>query len=118
MAQKNGRVTEWKGFYDCKLTDAEKEQFALWDVADSDVWLGLGSYCEQGYKVTCSHNHTNGTFTAAATGTSDNKHNAGYTLSAFAPTMYDAVRLLLFKIDVVLPPKWHERPAMDENKWG
>jgi len=118
VAKKTRDFGDWKGFVDCALDDAAKAQFASWDLHDGDVWLAMGSYCENGGKLSISHNRSNGTFVAAITGTADNKHNAGWTVSAFAPTVYDAVRLLLYKVSVILPDKWHEFESADGAKWG
>lgn len=118
VAKKQREFGDWKGFVDCVLDDTAKAQFSSWDLHDGDVWLAMASYLENGAKISISHNRSNGTFVAAVTGTSENKHNAGWTVSAFAPTVYDAVRLLLYKISVVLPDKWHDYESSDGAKWG
>lgn len=106
MANKKFENSSFKGFVNVSLSQQDKEAYVSWDVQDTDVWDGIAQYAEGGYKFSVSRNKQNDHFTASVTGTEDAGKNAGYSVTAFAPTPYEAVRVVLFKVSVVLPPVW------------
>lgn len=101
----------WKGFVNVTLTGEQKTALQAWDIQDGDIWDGIASYNETGYKVTSSFNAANKSFTATVIGGEGTGKNAGRAVSAFAPTPYQAMRTLLFKISVLLPPVWTDYKA-------
>lgn len=106
MATKKKYDGTWKGFVDVALTSKEKEDFAAWDVHDEDLWILYQEAIVSGHKFTMSFNKQNETFVAAFTGNEGTADNAGYTLSAFGRSWYDAIRVLLFKHAVLLDGDW------------
>lgn len=107
MAKDFGK-TEFKGFINVNLTQPEKNAYAEWDIQDSDVWDGLATYGEKGYRFSLNWNKGNSHWIASYTGGEDAGKNQGYAVSGFAPDPYNAARVLLFKVSCVLPDVWKE----------
>lgn len=98
------------------LSPIEKNNFRSWDVHDSDVWMGLASYIGAGFKVTLTKIKVTNSYTASMIGSDDVGRNKGRAVSAFASDLYVAARLLLFKVNVLLPEDWSEfSPAPSED---
>lgn len=108
----------WKGFIDVKLSDADKGNYAAWDIADSDVWDGIATYCESGVKIALSYNAQNASFNCAGTGQPASGANNGYCVVAHAKTPYEAARVWLFKVSTMLPDVWNEYDAGDSDSIG
>lgn len=108
VAKKTQKYGDWKGFATVAMTDAAKAQFEAWDCHDGDVFDSLASYGEGGYKLSVSYNKQTGSWVASYTGTQDAGKNSGYTISGFAPTVYEALRVLLFKVSVLAPENWED----------
>jgi hypothetical protein len=101
----------WQGFVNVNLTVEQKEEYRAWDVEDSEVWDGIATYCAAGYKVALSFNKQNDKFSCTGTGQPETGDNSGYAVSAFANTPYEAARVWLFKVSVVLPERWKDHAA-------
>jgi hypothetical protein len=116
VAKKDFTSNTWKGFISCSLTQEQKEAFGAWDIQDADVWSGLASYGESGYKFSLTYNRGNESWVATYTGQEESGKNAGWAVTGFAHDPYNAARVLLFKVSVVLPDVWKEyKPtALDE----
>lgn len=108
----------WKGFVDVKLTDSDKASYAAWDVADSDVWDGIATYCEAGVKIALTYNQQNSSFTCSGTGQPAAGANNGYCVNAYAKSPYEAARVWLFKVSTILPDVWSEYDAGDGDAIG
>lgn len=106
VAKKAFENSTWKGFIQCTLSAEQKEAYAAWDIQDADVWDGLASYGEKGYKFTLTYNKQNSNWTATYVGSDDAGKNAGWAVTAFAADPYNAARVLLFKVSAVLPDDW------------
>lgn len=114
MPTKKNDRGEWHGFVECKLTDAEKELFGQWDIHDGDLFVLLSAATCTGLKLSLTFNKQNEHFVASFTGGAESGKNEGWTLSAFAPDWYNAVRALLFKHEVLLADGWDaakDRPS-------
>ena len=109
---------EWKGFINVTLTSEQKEAFAAWDIQDADVWEGLATYAQTGYKVQLSFNRQNDKFNCTFTGQPACGDNSGYAVSAFANSPYQAVRVGLFKVSSVLPEVWSEYDTSEADEIG
>lgn len=120
MADKKSKKTvQWRGFKDVRLTEAQRDAYDHWDIHDADVYLLAASAVSSGFKFTCSYNHSNDTYTATLTGQDGAPPAAqGYSLSAFAPSWYDAVRTLMFKHDAVLEGDWSKIEVSASERWG
>lgn len=118
MPKKTEKRAEWVGFVDVKLTSEQDEAFDSWDLEDEDVLLLLGSTVAEGYKFTLAYNGSNDNFSASLTGGLPTGENAGYTLSAFAETWYEAIKYLMFKHSVVCDGDWRNSPAAARAKRG
>lgn len=105
---KQKQQVEWKGFVNVRMGEAEREQFVSWDCHDNDVFVEVAGLLNAGYKVTANLQNDMKTVNVSATGTSINPTNAGYTVSAYAADYYTALRVLLFKVLVIMPADWSE----------
>ncbi len=108
----------WKGFVDVKLSDQDKANYAAWDVADSDVWDGIATYCEAGVKIALTYNAQNSSFTCSGTGQPASGQNNGYCVNAYAKSPYEAARVWLYKVSVLLPDVWSEYDAGESDSIG
>jgi len=116
--QKKQSVT-WKGFINHKLSPAEKERFASWDVHDDDIWLLVAQTVSENYRFSTSYNQSNSTFNAVLSCNDPTSPNDGYSLSGYAPTWYQAIRVLLFKHVVLFDYKWDVNAALPKaDDWG
>lgn len=106
MPAKKRDDSMWRGFVDVKLTSEEKDAYVAWDIHDDDLWLLLVDAITAGHKLSVTFNKQNDQFVASFTGQTDTGKNEGYTLSAYAKTWYDAVRVLCFKHNVLLEGNW------------
>lgn len=106
MKKREKTDSMWRGFVDVKLTSEEKDAYVKWDIHDDDLWLLLVDAITAGHKLSVTFNKQNDQFVASFTGQTDTGDNEGYTLSAYAKTWYDAVRVLCFKHAVLLEGSW------------
>lgn len=110
---------QWRGFKDVRLTDAQRDAYENWDCHDADVYQLAAEAVSSGYKFTCSYNGSNDTYTATITGQSGvGVQAAGFSLSAFAPDWYNAVRTLMYKHWVVLDGDWSKIEVSASERWG
>lgn len=118
VAKKTFENSDWKGFVNVNLSPEQKESYAAWDIQDSDVWDGLASYGEKGYKFTLTHNKQNDNWVATYVGTADAGKNAGWAVTGFAKDPYNAARVLLFKVSSVLPDVWKDYKGTELDEIG
>lgn len=118
MAKTNGKQTEWRGFIDVKMTDAEKEMFSQWDVHDHDLFVLLSEAVAQGHKLSLTFNKQNDTFVCSFTGNEGTDKHEGYTLSAYGGDWYIAVRALVFKHVILLESDWKKAVDRPSEKLG
>lgn len=108
----------WKGFKDFKLNPEQLEAFAHFEAHDDDLMDLVQSSLGADYKLTFTYNGQSDTYNAAMTCNADKDVNQGYTMSAFAPSMYTALRLLMFKHWVLLEGNWGNIPAPQKGGMG
>lgn len=101
----------WKGFVECRLTDTQKEAFRHWDLDGNDAFDLVVTSVQTGHKLSLSYNRANDNFVASLTCTDMTSPNGGYTLSAFAPDLWTALRLVVFKHEVVLERRWENKSS-------
>jgi len=114
---KNG-LSDWKGFKDFRLTADQLEGFAAFDTHDDDLMDLVQATLANDYKLTFTYNGQSDTYNAAATSNGEKDPNKGYTMSAFAPSMYAALRLLMYKHWVLLEQNWDNVPAPQKGGMG
>ena len=108
----------WKGFVNAKLTEDHRQAFEAWDLQDNDVWDGIATYCEAGYKFNVTYNSGNSSFNCTVTGQPEAGANSGWAVSSFAKTPYDAARVTLYKLHAVLPAVWEDYATEHEETYG
>lgn len=104
--KKNVVSGEWGGFATIQLSLEHKEMFGAWDLEDDDIWVLATSLIMSGYKLTLSYNDANQSYSASLTCRDKASVNAGLTLSGYASTWYQALRVVLFKHEVVANGDW------------
>ena len=116
---KNGNgLSEWKGFKDFRLNPEQLEGFASFEAHDDDLMDLVQTMLAADYKLTFTYNGQADTYNAAATCNGEKDPNKGYTMSAFAPSMYAALRLLMYKHYVLLDQNWDNVPAPQRGGMG
>jgi len=114
----NETLNGWKGFKDFKLTSEQLEAFAVDGVHDDDLMDLVQSTLADGYKISLTYNGQADTYNASMTCNNEKLANMGYTLSAFAPTLYTALGLLMYKHHVLLDGDWGNIPAPQRGGLG
>lgn len=109
---------EWKGFKDFRLTAEQLEGFAAFEHHDDDLMDLVQTVLANDYKLTFTYNGQADTYNAAMTANGEKDPNKGYTMSAFAPSMYAALRLLMYKHWVLLDQNWDNVPAPQKGGMG
>jgi len=89
--------TAWMGFVDINLTDDDKASLAQQQFEAGDAFSFMEDLVEDGYKVSLSADSAHACYIAAATGSTDNNPNRGYTLSGRGPSPVGAVASLAYK---------------------
>lgn len=116
--KKDKYVFTWRGFKDVKLSDAQKAGFEAWDVQDNELYELLATIVQGGYKFSCVYNTSNDTFIATLTGGQGSGAADGYSMSAFAPDWYNALRVLVFKHVEILGGDWTTAGGDESSRWG
>lgn len=111
-------MLNWKGFKDFKLTADQLQLFAAWDCHDGDALDLVQGALAGGYKLTFTYNGKVDSYNASLTCNAENNPNQGYTMSAFAPTFYQALRLLMFKHWELLGSDWDNVPPPQKGGLG
>lgn len=114
--KKPKQTWEWRGFVNVRMSSEEKAKFEAWDVHDDEVWDMLAYLLGSGYKLTQTATEDGNGVQVSCTGTENHKTNMGYCVTAFAPTMYEAFRVLLFKVTVLMPDDWAELKASKSSE--
>lgn len=109
---------DFKGFVNYVLSAEDKAGYGEWDIHDHDLFLLVAGAEQSGYKLSCSFNAKNDTFSATFMCVDAQSPNAGFILSAFAPDWYNALRVLIYKHDVVLGGKWDTAVQVKSDNWG
>lgn len=118
VAKKDFTNSTWKGFVNVSLTAEQKEAFGSWDIQDADVWDGLATYGEKGFKFSLTFNAGNQSWVATYTGQEGSGKNEGYAVTGFATDPYNAARVLLFKVSAILPDVWKEYKPLPADTIG
>lgn len=119
MPAKKFDNTTFKGFVNYKPTEEDYERFQAWDIHDGDLFLLLSEIVSSGYKQGTSYNADNQTFNATLICGDKDSPNYNYGMSAFAPSWYDALRLLIYKHTVIFAYEWDVQASnKNASKWG
>lgn len=94
--------SEWKGFLERKLTDAELADFDSQVVKAEEVLVSLEKLAGDGFQFKLSYSDKLKAFTATLVDQNPKSKTAGYALSAADDTAFKALSMLLYKFLVVL----------------
>lgn len=108
----------WVSFKDIPLTEAQLDAFDHWDTHDEDVWILVTDVIQAGYKLSLTYNSGNDTFSASITGSGGGDPRQHFTVSGFAETWYEAVRLLMYKHHVICEGDWSKATQSGGRRRG
>lgn len=103
---KDFKRTEWKGFLERPMTDAELASADEWEVSDVQLIEGILALTNNGYKLTLSYSGKAKTATATLMAGDDHGRLAGYALSAKGADGREAIKLLMYKHYHLLEELW------------
>lgn len=109
---------QWVGFANVRLDEEQREAYAAWDITPAEVWEKFTEMLSTGYKITVSHQPKKNSFTCAATCENAADPNAGMTMSSYAGTWGDAVKVMLFKHFEVTKGTWGAVEARTSSPFG
>lgn len=97
---------KWVGFVNIRVGE-DDEQAINEFCSDSDfVFDSMVGILEHGHKVTFTYDNRNDATICSITGELDSSPNAGYTLTTFAATWYQALQVAVYKHLVLAKGKW------------
>lgn len=110
---------QWKGFWDCHLSDEQRKAFAAWDVTTDELFGSIDYLLDRSYKITLTVGNGGNSFIASITCNAQKLKWSGYTMTSYAPSAWEALKLLVFKHFHILSEDWNTatfRP--DRPEWG
>jgi len=113
--QREAWQTEW---VHVDMTPEQKGLYRAWDYETEDVVEALGGYLSGGYKLTCNYNQSNSTFQASLICNAEKETNSGRGVSGYAATLWDAIRVAVYKVVVILPDDWRDYQPPGGNDIG
>lgn len=113
--QREAWQTEW---VHVDMTPEQKGEYRAWDFETEDVVEALGGFLSGGYKLTCNYNTSNSTFQASLICNAEKETNSGRGVSGYAATLWDAIRVAVYKVVVILPDDWADYKAPGGNDIG
>lgn len=107
---------KWRGFMDIPLTAEMKEECRSWDADGDGTEELIGAFVGGGYKLAFTWNEKTQSVIVSATGQESAGDNAGYTLSAHAKSVGQAVHVLAFKHIVICEGNWHREGVYQQDE--
>jgi hypothetical protein len=100
------RKVEWQGYLRVNLTKEQEAAFDLW-FKEADIQIGnLGNMANAGYKFSCSWDDFHDGVSASFFAASPKLAWSGWSLTAWAQSVEEAVGLLFYKHYVVCDQDW------------
>lgn len=115
---KKKEKAEFKGFANIELNSDEKSEMREWILRVEDVQVELDEILSSYYKMTVTRSDATGGYQASLFCTDTQSPNAGYILSAFAPSWFDAVACLAYKHAIKCEGVWDVDAAKAADAWG
>jgi hypothetical protein len=124
MARGKGRASDvvtgasMPKFVDVKLTVEQREWFA--NEKDDITLLGprMQILCDDGYRWGCAWNGESQAYTVSLTCRDTASPNSGLCMTSFAPDILTAIRLALFKHEVVTAGVWLGEKSQQFGMFG
>lgn len=114
---KKSEKVEFRGFANVELSNETKLEAKEWMRNLEDVQVEIDDFFAKQYKIGIMKSEQTGGYQATAFCQNADEPNAGYILSAYAPTWYDALCLLTYKHAIYCEGVW---PVGEISKdiWG
>jgi hypothetical protein len=96
----------WTTFVEIRITPEDWEEMndAKW--TPDDVFDAVSGLLEKGYRVSFSYNKQNDSTVASLTCKEEGDVNEGKTLTAFSQGWFDALRLVIWKSQMIAKGNW------------
>jgi hypothetical protein len=112
------RGDAWKGFININLMSDDKARIQRGVLSGDETLEIIRQMLAQGHKISLSHDKQRNSIAAAATGVREDCPNKGYTLTAFARDISDALTVLAFKHRIIAGDVWTSVSSVDEGDFG
>ena len=114
--EKGAAKAPWKGFVNCEMNAARKEQFKMWTPKVDDIETAIQECLSPGYKLSFSLDTYHDAYQVSWFCSAPADPNAGWCLTARASSIGKAFVVLLFKHSVVLEGDWTSASPLDEGE--
>jgi len=110
---------QWQGFVNVHLPDGAKEKWFRWMSEKTAFYDAFAQMCVDGYKITVKYEVQNDCYSAFATGSTSDHHDAGWGLSERAGDPFTALSRLVYIHAVVLSRDWspYKSAPVYEDRW-
>lgn len=106
---------KWVGFLNIRVGESDEQAINEF-CGDSDfVFDSLVGILEHGHKVTFTYDRRNDATICSITGELDSSVNAGYTMTTFAATWYQALQVAVYKHLVLAKGNWSSVATQPER---
>jgi hypothetical protein len=106
-------------FVKYRLTEKELAQARAACASPLDLGAIIGNFVDEGYKISIGHDNYGGGFQAFATSAVKDGPNFGWTLTARAPDVEQALGMLAYKHFTLFNRQWPKEVAVNKGEtWG
>lgn len=105
-------------FVDVALSAEDKAAFLAWSPAVGDIVAKLSALCDDGYRVGCSWSGETQAYTVSLTCRDPQSDNKGLCMTSFARDLATAVKLAVFKHEVMTGGVWLSASERDVGEFG
>lgn len=97
---------EWQGYLNVNLTAEQETEFDVWYVANPELWHLLPDVVLEGYKVSFREDAFNDGYSASMYCENAKVDWAGWTLTAWAADLGEALAFLMYKHYSICNQDW------------
>lgn len=116
----SGRGFPETAWVKCDLSDEQKNFLKGQEVSDAELMEGMAALAGEGYKISLSYDQRSDCIGVYITSPEKARNGALQCLSARAPSMAQAVAVLLYKHYTLLAGDWGTAAGIEgsKDKWG
>jgi hypothetical protein len=97
---------EWKGYLRVNLTREQEAEFDVWFPTQTILLSDCGILCNNGYKFSLNWDKFHDGVSASLYANNEKLARCGWTLTAWAPSVEEAIGLLFYKHYVICEEDW------------
>jgi len=113
-----GNASEWKGFVDATLSDADREEIREKQVDLDQMFMDLVRVLQTGHKISFTKKADKPAIVCTFTGAGEGCKNAGWALSSFAPDLLSSMKVNLYKHFVMADEDYTRLKARSSEDFG